>query len=176
MSFSTRSYASRALASRDNALSVYTTQLESYAKKYIVSFDGSESSKEWSFRHAQRFINTVNNCVPITVVVRDLENYVSKVTPTRLSVTRYHLQQPTAENQQAAEWSEGRSQFNKFLFSEFETWYSAFEAEADEDQDGASAASRWVYHCAKKLSRNGFAADALVPVVEAWLNQHLSAN
>ena len=174
MSFTTRSYASRALESRGNALSVYTTQLETYAKKYIVSFDGSESSKEWSFRHAQRFINTVNNSVPITVVVRDLENYVSKVTPTRLSVTRYHLQQN--ENQPAAQWSEGRSQFNKFLFSEFETWYSAFEAEADEDEGGASAASRWVYHCAKKLSRTGLAADALVPVVEAWLNQHLSAN
>ncbi len=174
MSFSTRSHTSRALASRDNALSVYATQLESYAKKYIVSFDGSESSNEWSFRHAQRFINTVNNCVPITVVVRDLENYVSKVSPTRLTLTRYHLAQN--DNQSTAEWSEGRSQFNKFLFSEFETWYSAFEAEADEDENGASAASRWIYHCAKKLSRTGLAADALAPVIEAWLNQHLSAN
>jgi hypothetical protein len=73
-----------------------------------------------------------------------------------------------------AQWSEGRSQFNKFLFSEFETWYSAFEAEADDEgTDSPSAASRWAYHCAKKLSRTGPAVDALVPVVEAWLNEHL---
>lgn len=180
MSFSTRSYTSRSLESRDNTLAVYTTQLETYAKKYIVSFDGSESSKEWSSRHAERFLKTVNNCVPLAVVTRDLENYVSKVTPTRLSVTRYHLlqnqKQPTAEEYESAQWSNGRYQFNKFLFSEFDTWYSAFEAEADEDQDGASAASRWVYHCAKKLSRTGLAAESLAPVIEAWLNQHLSAN
>jgi len=169
---STRSYSTRSssLAARDNAVSAYSTQLETYAKKYMVSFDGSESLQDWSSRHAERFIK-INNCVPIAVVTRDLAEYVSKNTSqqTRLTVTRYHLQ-PSADS----EWSEGRSQFNKILFSEFENWYSAFEAEADEE-GGASAASRWVYHCAKKLSRTGLSVDALVPVVEAWLNEHLDS-
>lgn len=166
---SSRSYVTR--SSRDNAVSLYSTQLENYAKKYMVSFDGSESLNDWSSRHAQRFSTTVNNCIPLAVVTRDLADYVSKVNmsaATRLTVTRYHLE-PSA---QTTEWADGRSQFNKFLFSEFETWYSAFEAEADED-DGPSAASRWVYHCAKKLSRTGLSVESLVPVVEAWLNQHL---
>lgn len=171
MSYSTRS----SLAARDSAVSVYTTQLDNYVKKYSVSFDGSESVQEWSSRHADRFINTVNDCVPRAVVLRDLSEYVSKIAPTRLTVTRYHLSH--AEQTESSQWSEGRSQFNKFLFSEFETWYSAFEAEADEDEgaDSPSAASRWVYHCAKKLSRTGLAVDALVPVVEAWLNEHLDS-
>jgi hypothetical protein len=166
---STRSYATRSsLAARDSAVSAYSIQLESYAKKYMVSFDGSESLKDWSSRHADRFIKTVNNCVPLAVVTRDLADYVSKNTSkqTRLTVTRYHLEP-------SAQWSEGRSQFNKMLFSEFETWYSAFETEADEDEGGPSAASRWVYHCAKKLSRTGISVESLVPVVEAWLNEHL---
>ena len=163
------SYASQ--ASRDNALSVYSSQLDTYAKKYMVSFDGSESLKDWSCRHADRFSDTVNNSVPLAVVTRDLADYVSKNRPTRLTVTRYHLHNEDQSLQ--AQWSEGRSQFNKFLFSEFETWYSAFEAEAEEDEGGPSAASRWAYHCAKKLSRTGPAVDALVPVVEAWLNEHL---
>jgi len=165
---STRSNSTRSsyvsYAARDNALSIYTAQLEAYVKKYIVSFDGSESVEEWSSRHADRFSKTVNDCVPRAVVLRDISERVSKVAPTRLTVTRYHLAH-------AEPWSEGRSQFNKFLFSEFETWYSAFEAEAEDE--GPSAASRWAYHCAKKLARTGLAVDALVPVVEAWLNTHL---
>ena len=165
MSFATRSYVSRSSASRENALSVYTTQLETYAKKYMASFDGSESLQDWSSRHAQRFSSTVNKHVPLAVVIRDLSDYVSK-NKTQITVTRYHVQN---------DWSEGRSQFNKLLFSEFDTWYSAFEAEADEDEGGPSAASRWVYHCAKKLSRTGLSVSSLVPVVEAWLNEHLDA-
>ena len=165
MSSTRSSYVS--YAARDNTLSIYTAQLEAYVKKYIVSFDGSESVEGWSSRHADRFSKTVNDCVPRAVVLRDISERVSKVVPTRLNVTRYHLAQ-------AEPWSEGRSQFNKFLLSEFETWYSAFEAEAeDEGADSPSAASRWAYHCAKKLSRTGLAVDALVPVVEAWLYTHI---
>jgi hypothetical protein len=149
------------------------SQLEIYAKKYMASFDGNESLQEWSSRHALRFNTTVNRYVPLVVVVRDLSEYVSKnkvVAPskTKLTVTRYHIVQN--------ERSGGRSYFNTLLFSEFETWYSAFEAEADEDEGGDSAASRWVYHCAKKLTaRTGLSSSALVPVVEAWLNTHLES-
>lgn len=168
---------SRANAPRENALNMYGTQLEAYTKKYMVSFDGSESLQDWSSRHAQRFSSSVNNYVPLAVITRDMSEYVSKNkvmpthTPTRtsLNVTRYYL----AKN----EWSEGRSHFNKLLFSEFENWYSAFEAEADEDDshDSESAASRWIYHCAKKLSRTGLSVPALIPIVEAWLNEHLDS-
>jgi hypothetical protein len=147
---------SRSTAQCENALSIYSAQLESYAKTYMVSFDGSESVEDWVSRHAQRFAS-VNNYVPLAVITRDLSEYVSK------KVNRY------------SPWSQGRSQFHKFLLSEYETWYSAFEAEADDEGlDSSSAAARWVYHCAKKLSRTGLSAEALVPVVEAWLTIHNS--
>ena len=160
---------SRTIATRENPLSIYSSQLEAYANKYMASFDGSESLQEWSSRHAQRFSTTVNKHVPMVVITRDLEDYVSK-NKTQLKVTRYHLEQDSS----AQEWAKGRTYFNKLLFAEFENWYSAFEAEAEED-DGPSAASRWTYHCAKKLSRTGLSVDSLVPVVEAWLNQHLDS-
>lgn len=156
---------SRSTAQCENALSLYKSQVEAYVNKYIVSFDGSESVEEWSSRHAQRF-TSVNKYVPLVVIMRDLSEYVSK------RVTRYHLAQNGQQAEQGSDdWSQGRSKFHKFLLSEYETWYSAFEAEAEEDE-GPSAASRWAYHCAKKLSRTGLSAEALVPVVEAWLTMH----
>jgi hypothetical protein len=171
----TRAQAAAFREKRGVAIVEYSGQLETYAKTYMVSFDGSESLSDWSSRHAKRFSTTVNGYIPLAVIARDLEEYVSKnkrsatVKSTRLMVTRYHNSHPFDE------WAEGRSQFNKFLYSEFETWYAAFEAEADEDYevDAASAASRWIYQCANKLrARTGLSVETLVPVVEAWLNEH----
>jgi len=170
---------------RDAAVAAYSAELETYAKKYMGSFDGSESRSDWCSRHAKRFSATVNGFVPVAVIGRDLDDYLAKHKATvkssaRLTVTRYHTEQAakpvaTFDEHPFDEWAEGRAQFNKFLYTEFETWYSAFENEADEDfeADAPSAASRWVYQAAKKLRvRTGLSVDTLVPVVEAWLNEH----
>lgn len=179
----TRSQVAAFREKRDAAVAAYSAQLETYAKKYMVSFDGSESRSDWCSRHANRFSSTVNGFVPIAVIGRDLDAYLTKhkasvKPPARLTVTRYHNEQvaPLASSTEHPfdEWAEGRAQFNKFLYSEFETWYAAFEAEADEDfETDVSAASRWIYQAANKLRvRTGLSVDTLVPVVEAWLNEH----
>ncbi len=70
---------------------------------------------------------------------------------------------------------EGRTQLNRFLYGEFEKWWSAFEAEAVEDmeEDAPSAESRFAWHCAKILNRRtGIRVDHIQPVVEGWLETH----
>ena len=184
---------------------VYNAQLSAYAKKYMASFDGSESLVDWSSRHATRFSANVNNYFPRALIMRDLSDYVSKnklttsytlqstrstpvatrraVASTPVATRRAVASTPVATHEASSTQSvyadkKGRNEFNRFLFSEFNTWYSAFEAEADEDDDvdSPSADSRWIYHCAKKLGKRvGLTADSLSPVVQAWLNEHKDA-
>lgn len=173
---------------------VYNAQLSAYAKKYMASFDGSESLVDWSSRHATRFSANVNNHFPRALIMRDLSDYVSKnkvttsytrqsTRSTPVATRRAVASTPVATHEASSTQSvyaekKGRNEFNRFLFSEFNTWYSAFEAEADEDDDvdSPSADSRWIYHCAKKLGKRvGLTADSLSPVVQAWLNEHKDA-
>lgn len=184
MSFAmkTRSQAASFRQKRDTSLQMYSAQLEAYAKTHMASFDGNETAVTWTTRHAKRFSTTVNEYVPLSVIARDLTNYltayastkkvVSKVSAgTDLIVTSYLV----GEFKSHSEWNKGRDEFNRFLFAEFDTWYSAFEAEANEDfeADAPSVDSRWVYHCAKKLNKRlGLKVDVLAAMVEAWLSEH----
>jgi len=171
----TRAQAAVFREKRNLAIQMYDSQLVTYAKEYMVSFDGSESLSDWSSRHASRFSLNVNGYIPLRVIKNDLYEYVTKNKLTKQNEKNVETatREATVSTQPLNAERKGRSQFNKILFSEFENWYSAFEAEADEDEGGASAASRWVYHCAKKLSRTGLSVESLTPVVEAWLNIHL---
>lgn len=183
----TRAQASLFREKHVDALARYSGQLETYARKYVATFDGNESISDWSSRHAQRFSTTVNAYIPIVVITRDLGEYVnthkkskagSAPSTTRLTVTRYYTEHVGAKVRTTDDSFAGRSQFNRLLLEEFDTWYSAFEAEADEDfaNDAPSADSRWIYHCANKLhSRTGLSSSAIVPVIEAWLTEHLAA-
>jgi hypothetical protein len=183
MSFAikTRSQASSFREKHVDALARYSSQLEAYAKKYVATFDGNESISDWSSRHAQRFSTSINAYIPIAVITRDLGEYVithkkskaASAPSTQLTVTRYYNERSGAGERATNSLAE-RSQFNRLLLEEFDTWYSAFEAEAEEDftNDAPSADSRWIYHCANKLhSRTGLSSSAIVPVIEAWLNE-----
>ena len=62
-----------------------------------------------------------------------------------------------------------------FLYKEFDLWYSAFEAEAEEE-GGLSAANRWLYQACQKLSRRtGLSMAQLDGDVSSWLEKRLSA-
>lgn len=79
--------------------------------------------------------------------------------------------------QTLAEQRLARSELNRTLFREFNTWYDAFEAEAAEDPErgAASAEERFSRHCAKILGRRtGLRQDLLESVVCGWLEAHLS--
>jgi len=70
-----------------------------------------------------------------------------------------------------AEAALGKAQFNSFMFKEFDLWYSAFEAEAEEE--GISAEDAWTFQTAKKLSkRTGLSMKHLTAVIGAWLVSH----
>lgn len=74
-----------------------------------------------------------------------------------------------AGEQTEVERKRGKYELNCILYKEYNDWHDAFEAEAKEDE-GVSADDRWSWHAAKALSRKtGVSADALVPVVQAWL-------
>jgi hypothetical protein len=77
-----------------------------------------------------------------------------------------------------AEHRKGKYELNKFLYKAHSDWYAAFEDEvADESASGnrdndMSVDDRWSWHAAKHLSRKTqLPADALFPIVQAWLIQ-----
>jgi hypothetical protein len=78
---------------------------------------------------------------------------------------------PTEEEEKA-----GRKQLNRILYKEFVTWWDAFVAEAkeDNDEDAPTAEERFSLHSAKVIERyTGLPRDELIPIVGAWLNEHL---
>lgn len=78
-----------------------------------------------------------------------------------------------------AEFGEGKRQLNQILYKEFNTWWEAFEKEAeeDDDEDAPSAQERWSLHTSKVLSRKtNIPVDSLIPIVESWLEAHLERN
>lgn len=76
--------------------------------------------------------------------------------------------------QTAAEERLARYELNRILFREYNTWYEAFEAEAEEDPyEDTSAEVRFSRHCAKILGRyTGLRDDLLEAVVGGWLESH----
>jgi hypothetical protein len=93
------------------------------------------------------------------------------------SYSAQHTSPYIAENQEEeasqVEICLGNNAFNRFMFKEYDTWYAAFDAEADEDPDGPDADERWTLHSSKKLQRRtGLSLAYLTPVVGAWLIKH----
>lgn len=77
-----------------------------------------------------------------------------------------------------AEQKEGRNQLNRILHREFENWWDAFVAEAEEDSSkkAPSAEDRFCLHAAKVLEKKtGIDREELKPVVGAWLQAKLEA-
>ena len=82
------------------------------------------------------------------------------------------------KEQTRAESNKGQHMLHKIIMKEYNTWYQAFQEEADEDteEDAMTADERFQWHCAKVLSRKtDIRAKEIYPVVGAWLHEHHKA-
>ena len=196
----TRSQQALARGSLDKraAMKNYSKQFAVCARVALDSYNPSlYTFQRWADVCSEEFVNTVNRFVKHADVANELveyfeENYsgpasVASPSPSPRA-TRYFTESgevraarysalAVAENQEEevsqAEMCLGNNAFNRFLFKEYETWYAAFDAEADEDPDGPDADERWTLQAAKKLQkRTGLSLANLTPVVGAWLLKH----
>lgn len=162
---------------RDAALKSYGTQLDKFARAALKTYSPSASAAvkaKWVADTAAQFNATVNGYVMRNIVEADLlayatiaDNKASKASRPEAFASQL-MAGPSADEA-------GRIEMHKFLLKEFDTWYSAFEAEEAEDYSDVppSAEARWTLHCAKKLSKRfGFKVEHLVAVVAAWLLEH----
>ena len=176
----TRAQAAVFREQRDAALKSYGTQLDKFARDALKKYSPSASSAakaKWVADAARRFNATVNGYQMPLIVEADLlayatiaDNKASKASRPEAFASQL-MAAPSASSADEA----GRIEMHTFLLKEFDTWYSAFEAEEAEDYSDVppSAEARWTLHCAKKLSKRfGFKVEHLVAVVAAWLLQH----
>jgi hypothetical protein len=175
----TRAQAAVFREQRDAALKAYPAQMEKFARTAVKTYPASASASsavkaKWVTDTAAQFNATVNGYVMRNIVEADLlayatiaDNKASKASRPEAFASQL-MAAPSADEA-------GRVEMHKFLLKEFDTWYSAFEAEEAEDYSDVppSAEARWTLHCAKKLSKRfGFKVEHLVAVVAAWLLQH----
>lgn len=146
----------------------YPSNFQIFAPAALATVGTYENIHHWSNSQANRFLAAMPKC-PYTAsqVASDLRdayhNYEVKTRPPALF---------TADGDPTmAETALGKAQFNTFMFKEFDLWYSAFEAEAEEE--GTSAEECWTFQTAKKLSkRTGLSMKYLTAVIGAWLLSH----
>lgn len=176
----TRAQAAVFREQRDAALKSYGTQLDKFARDALKKYSPSASSAakaKWVADAARRFNATVNGYQMPLIVEADLLAYATIADNKASKASRpeaFASQLMTAPSASSADEA-GRIEMHTFLLKEFDTWYSAFEAEEAEDYSDVppSAEARWTLHCAKKLSKRfGFKVEHLVAVVAAWLLQH----
>lgn len=164
---------------RDAALKAYPAQLEKFARTAVKTYPASASASsaakaKWVADAAQRFNATVNGYAMRLIVEADLLSYAT-VHSNKTSRPEAFASQLMAASSTPSADGAGRIEMHKFLLKEFDTWFSAFEAEEAEDYSDVppSAEARWTLHCAKKLSKRfGFKVEHLVAVVAAWLLEH----
>lgn len=188
----TRAQAAVFREKRDAALAAYPAQLAKYAKSAMKTYSRATKSN-WASKHAVEFGEKVNSYVTTNTVYVDLLAYESahaRVVEESVSdharspARQYKMPRPSSavvfSSQLLGRSSEdsGKAELNRFLFTEYETWFPAFEAEEAEDySEGApSAEARWTLQCAKKLSKRfGLTVEHLASVVGAWLLEHHSS-
>ena len=174
----------------------YSKQFAVCARVALDSYNPRlHSAERWASLCADEFVSTVNPSVSQAEVANQLQQYFDEnyIVPVSLRGSRYftengearsayssqvssfHVADTQEEEASQVEICLGNNAFNRFLFKEYETWYAAFDAEADEDEDedGPDADTRWTLQAAKKLQRKtGLSLANLVPVVGAWLLKH----
>jgi hypothetical protein len=170
----TRAQAAVFRQQRDAALKAYPAQMEKFASSAVKTYPASASAAvktKWVADTARRFNATVNGYQMPLIVEADLLAYATVYSNKASRPEAFASQLMAAPSAEEA----GRIEMHKFLLKEFDTWYSAFEAEEAEDYSDVppSAEARWTLHCAKKLSKRfGFKVEHLVAVVAAWLLEH----
>ena len=152
---------------RSAAANDYPSNFQIFAGAALATVGTYENIHHWSNSQANRFLAAMKKC-PYTVaeVASDLRDMHRKQVKPKATALFTAEGDPTM-----AEAALGKAQFNAFMFKEFDLWFSAFEAEAEEE--GTSAQECWTFQTAKKLSkRTGLSMKYLSAVIGAWLLSH----
>ena len=152
-------------------LTIYN-QLLSLSEENRVSNRASKgASKRVSNHVSQRVSTHVSNRVTrssSTKAATAPSASAPSLAPTRTKTATQAATKTEAETERAR----GKAVLNRILFKEYNDWFEAFEAEAEEDQaaDAASASDRWSWHVARKLAlKTGIPMRNLAPIAQAWL-------
>jgi len=143
----------------------YPSNFQIFAPAALATVGTYENIHHWSNSQAKRFLAAMPKCpYSASKVAYDLRD-------THRNHEKAHALFTADSDPTMAEAALGKAQFNAFMFKEFDLWYSAFEAEAEEE--GTSAQECWTFQTAKKLSkRTGLSMKHLTAVIGAWLVSH----
>jgi len=162
----THSKLSQFRSSRVAALESYPAQFQKFSSAALKEVGTYENVYHWANSQAKKFLSLNPSCPHTSLAVaQDLRDAHASRSQRSIYVLVDESQaQQTLGNKEIA-----------FLFKEFNLWYSAFEAEAEEE-GGATAATRWLYQACQKLSRRtGLTMAQLDADVSSWLEKRLSA-
>lgn len=161
----THSKVSQFRSSRSSAAENYPAQFQTFSSAALREFGTYDNVYHWANSQAKKFLALYPSCPHNNLAVaHDLRQvYYSRPQPSVYVLTS-KSQTQTLDKAVSA-----------FLYKEFTLWYSAFEAEAEEE-GGATAATRWTFQACKKLSkRTGLTMAQLEEDVSSWLEKRLSA-
>jgi len=190
MSFASKTHTkvSQFRSSRAAAAEKYPEQFQAFSSGALAEFDLDRYCNiyHWANSQAKKFLTLNPDCPYHSMAVaHDLRQVASQKKPrvhvmpagevSRELVERVMSVAVVTLSPALAEETLGKAKFYGFLHKEFTLWYSAFAIEAKEE-GGDSAATRWVWQTAKKLSsRSGLSMNYLGSVVNSWLEKRLSA-
>jgi hypothetical protein len=184
-SFASKTHAklSQFRSSRAAALESYSAQFQKFSSAALKEVGTYENVYHWANSQAKKFLELNPSCPHNNMAVAHDLRQVYASRPQRegyihVDESHLHTSRPqrgvyvlVAENQQE---TLGKAEI-AFLYKEFNLWYSAFEAEAEEE-GGATAATRWTFQACQKLSRRtGLTMGQLEGEVSSWLEKRLSA-
>lgn len=191
MSFASKTHSklSQFRSSRSAAAQNYPEQFQMFSSGAVAEFDLDTYCNifHWANSQAKKFLALHPDCpYQAQAVAHDLRQAASQKKPrvhvmpagevSRELVKAVMSVPPVVTLSPAlAEETLGKAKFYSFLYKEFNLWYSAFAIEAKEE-GGDSAATRWVWQTAQKLSRrSGLSMNYLGSVLNSWLEKRLSA-
>ena len=131
----THSKLSQYRTSRSAALENYSGQFQKFSSAALKQFSTYDNVYHWANSQAKKFLALNPTCPHNALAVaHDLRQVYSS----RSQRSIYVL-----VDESQAQQTLGKAEI-AFLYKEFNLWYSAFEAEAEEE-GGLSAANRWLY-------------------------------
>jgi len=148
--------------------SVVATSLSVFANDVWTMYDSSKATKAvWARDHTLKYLREVSRSKSFLEVYTKIIKASPVVAVAPVAVAAVFAENGSLTD---AEKRLAKNQLNAFLFNEYDTWFHAFEAEADEDDSNGSAEDLWTYETSKKLSkRTGISSESLQPIVSAWL-------
>jgi hypothetical protein len=166
-SFASKTHAklSQFRSSRAAALESYPAQFQKFSSAALKEVGTYENVYHWANSQAKKFLELNPSCPHNNLAVaHDLRQVYASRPQRGVYVLVNESKQETLGKAETA-----------FLYKEFNLWYSAFEAEAEEE-GGATAATRWTFQACQKLSRRtGLTMEELEGDVSSWLENRLSA-